>query len=298
MGARGQPLYAASNSALDALLEHRRSLGLCATSIQWGLFRLGIGVETSIDLPDTMLLESSVVSRILPKLLNSASIISEIFIAPSKTLESLAEYLPMKMRGLPMRSKAPNNTGWDHVSDISVHTNDAVLAIYQKELQSEGMGMASDFFESGGDSLKAVRIVASLRALHKEHPELQIGKGISALSATDILQHHTPGALLKSCFGCSSTIRPLTQGMPIMPRPTEMRLRATASFQQAIMYTGEHLVRSQAHSDYNVLIQFGAIGKLDVEAMKMALAFLWRRHQVLRTALILQVPQFPGFIYI
>ncbi|MCP4328006.1 MAG: hypothetical protein GY791_06170 [Alphaproteobacteria bacterium] len=158
--------------------------------------------------------------------------------------------------------------------------------------------MASDFFESGGDSLKAVRIVAYLCALNEEHPELQIGKGFSALSVTDILQHHTPGALLQSCFACSSTIQPLTPEIPIMPRPTEMRLRAPASFQQTMMYTGDHLVTSQAHSDYNVLIQFGAIGKLDVEALKMALAFLWCRHQVFRTALILQVPQFCGlFLY-
>ncbi|MCP4316671.1 MAG: hypothetical protein GY789_11835, partial [Hyphomicrobiales bacterium] len=89
----------------------------------------------------------------------------------------------------------------------------------------------------------------------------------------------------------------LSPGMPIIPRPTEMRLQAPASFQQATMYTGEHLVAPQAHSDYNVLIQFGAIGKLDVEALKMALAFLWRRHQVFRTALILQVSRFPGLFY-
>ncbi len=80
---------------------------------------------------------------------------------------------------------------------------EAVLAIYRKGLQSEGMGMASDFFESGGDSLKAVRIVASLRVLNEERPELQIGKGLSALSATDILQQHTPGALLQACLGTS-----------------------------------------------------------------------------------------------
>ncbi|MCP4330996.1 MAG: hypothetical protein GY791_21640 [Alphaproteobacteria bacterium] len=84
---------------------------------------------------------------------------------------------------------------------------EVVLAIYRKELQSEGMEMASDFFESGGDSLKAVRIVASLHVLHEEHPELQIGKGFTILSAMDILQHHTPGALLQSCIGCSLDIK-------------------------------------------------------------------------------------------
>ncbi len=84
---------------------------------------------------------------------------------------------------------------------------DAVLAIYRKELQSEGMGMTSNFFESGGDSLKAVRIVTYLHALKEEHPELQTGKGFSTLLGTDILQYHTPGALLQSCLGSSLDIK-------------------------------------------------------------------------------------------
>ncbi len=162
---------------------------------------------------------------------------------------------------------------------------EAVLAIYRKELQNEGMGMASDFFESGGDSLKAVRIVACLRALHKEHTELQAGRGFSTLLVTDILQQSTPGALLQFCIGCSSTKQPLMPTLPIVPRPTEMRLQAPASFQQATMYSG-----GDPAAFYYMLLEFGAIGKLDVEALKMALAFLWRRHQVLRTTLILQVP--------
>ncbi|MCP4088469.1 MAG: hypothetical protein GY746_01560 [Gammaproteobacteria bacterium] len=152
--------------------------------------------------------------------------------------------------------------------------------------------MASNFIENGGDSLKAIRIVAYLRNLHEEHPELLMGKGFSTLSVTDILQQHTPGALLQSCLGRSSAVQSLATRMPIMPRPTEMRLQAPASFQQTAMYTGEHLAESHKHSDYNESIRFGALGKLDVEALKMALAFLWHRHQVLRTALIHQVPQF------
>ncbi|MCP4089927.1 MAG: hypothetical protein GY746_09045 [Gammaproteobacteria bacterium] len=174
---------------------------------------------------------------------------------------------------------------------------DAVLAIYWKVLQNESMGMSSNFIDNGGDSLKAVRIVAYLRTLHEEHPELQVGKGFSTLLATDILQKHTPGALLQSCLGNSSAVQPLTTGMPIIPRPTEMILQAPASFQQTTMYTGEHLVASHRCSDYNEVIHFGAVGNLDVNALKMALAFLWRRHQVLRTALILQVPQFFWLVF-
>ncbi len=79
---------------------------------------------------------------------------------------------------------------------------EAVIAIYRRELKNEGIGMGSGFIENGGDSLKAVQIVASLRALHDKHPELQVDKAFSTLLVTDILQH-TPGALLQSCIGSS-----------------------------------------------------------------------------------------------
>ncbi len=94
----------------------------------------------------------------------------------------------------------------DGISSVGQHMvpnsplEEAVLAIYQRELKSEGIGMGSGFTENGGDSFKAVRIVSSLRVLHDKHPELQRGKGFSTLSFLDVLQH-TPGALLQSCIG-------------------------------------------------------------------------------------------------
>ncbi len=238
------------------------------------------------------------VSKVLPPYMVPSVVLAVNFI-PTTLSGKVDRHV---LLGLLAESKAPRRSG-DITSSPGQHMapnsplEDAVLAIYQRELQSEGLGMASDFFESGGDSLKAICITASLRMLHKEHPELQIGNGFSAISVTDILQKHTPGALIQFCFGCSSAIQPSTTGMPIIPRPAEMRFQAPASFQQITLYTGEHLLSSHIHSDYNEVIQFGAIGKLDVEALKMALAFLWRRHQVLRTALVLQVPQFPDLFF-
>ncbi len=240
----------------------------------------------------------TIVSKVLPSYMVPSVVLSVDFIPI--TLSGKADW--HALLGLLDENKTAHRSGGirsspgQHMVPNSP-LEEAVLAIYRKVLQNENMGMTSNFIENGGDSLKAVRIVAYLRTLHEEHPELQTGKGFSTLSVTDVLQQHTPGDLLQSCIGYSPAVQPLTPGMPIMPRPTEMRLQAPASFQQTTMYTGEHLAAPQAHSDYNVLIQFGAVGKLDVGALKMALAYLWRRHQVLRTALILQFPCFLAWFF-
>ncbi len=236
------------------------------------------------------------VSKVLPPYMVPSVVLSMDFIPT--TLSGKADQ--HALLSLLVESKAAHRSGGirsyhgQHVVPNSP-LEEAVLAIYRRGLQSESMGMTSDFFENGGDSLKAVRIIGLLRTLHEEHPELRIGKGFSTLSITDILRHCTPGALLQSCLGSSLGIQQLTQDVPIMPRPSEMRLQAPASFQQATMYAAEHLPVYRTRGDYNHLTAFGVIGNVDIEALKMALAFLWRRHQVLRTGLIFQVPQFTGF---
>ncbi len=269
-------------------------------------------VNSSVTRAVVLILEDSLVSFVTPVSVDASAVktgVSKVlppYMVPSVVLS--VDFIPTTLSGktdwcallsLVAEGKATQRSGGignslgQHMVPKSP-LEEAVLAIYRTELNNEGIGMGSGFIENGGDSLKAARIVASLRALHDKHPELQRGEGFSTLSVSDILQQPTPGALLQSCIGCSSAIQPLNPRMPIVPRPIEMKLQAPASFQQTTMYTGERLVAPHAHSDYTLLIQFGAIGKLDVEALKMALSFLWRRHQVFRTALILQVP--PQFL--
>ncbi|WTE17678.1 SDR family NAD(P)-dependent oxidoreductase [Streptomyces anthocyanicus] len=52
VGGPGQSNYAAANAFLDALAEHRTRLGLPATSLAWGLWDLGHGINAGLDAND------------------------------------------------------------------------------------------------------------------------------------------------------------------------------------------------------------------------------------------------------
>ncbi len=141
-------------------------------------------------------------SNVLPPYMVPSVVLSVDFIPT--TLSGKADH--RALLNLLVESKAVHRGGGIRISPGQYMVpnsplEEAVLAIYRKVLQTESMGMASNFIENGGDSLKAVQIVAYLRTLHEEHPELQMGKGFSTLLVTDILQQNTPGALLQSCLG-------------------------------------------------------------------------------------------------
>ncbi len=93
------------------------------------------------------------VSKVLPHYMVPSLVLSMDSIPT--TLSGKADH--HTLLSLLVENKATRRSGAIHSShEQHVVPNspleEAVLTIYRKELQSEGMGMASDFIESGGDS--------------------------------------------------------------------------------------------------------------------------------------------------
>jgi non-ribosomal peptide synthetase component F len=181
----------------------------------------------------------------------------------------------------------------DSVSSVSITSpatpvEEAVLSIYREEIGSQTLGVTSDFFESGGDSLKAVRIVARLRTLPEERPDLGIRDGFSSLSVTDLFQNATVRALLQTRVEKEDNFQPLG-GEPvtptcIIPRSPEHRLDpAPASFQQEQMFVLAQTVDNPAA--YNIPTVLRVEGALQEDALLRAIDCLIGRHDVLRCTL-------------
>ena len=68
IGGAGQADYAAANSALDLLAQHRRALGLPATSIAWGLWGEGSGMTANMSAADVRRMARTGVRPLAPEL--------------------------------------------------------------------------------------------------------------------------------------------------------------------------------------------------------------------------------------
>ncbi|MFT4126208.1 MAG: amino acid adenylation domain-containing protein [Gordonia sp. (in: high G+C Gram-positive bacteria)] len=128
-----------------------------------------------------------------------------------------------------------------------------------------GIGVTTDFFELGGNSLSATRVVARIR----ETLHLDVG-------VRDLFDAPTVRAL--AARGTTGTtggraIEPLTAG----PRPERLPL---SNAQQRMWFINQFDVGSPA---YNIPIAMRLRGALDTTALRTALLDVLERHEVLRT---------------
>ena len=137
-----------------------------------------------------------------------------------------------------------------------------VAGIYAQVLGLGRVGVDESFFDLGGDSLSAMRVIAAINA--------GLGAGLSVRS---VFEAPTVAQLVPRIGAEGGGLEPLVAGV----RPVVVPL----SFAQSRLWFLDQL---QGPSPvYNMAVALRLVGRLDVEALGVALADVVDRHESLRT---------------
>lgn len=144
---------------------------------------------------------------------------------------------------------------------------DTMLAIIREELGSDRIGPADDFYEMGGDSIVAVRVVTRAAAM-----------GIP-VRLIDLLTHPTVEELIPNL---SEETPPVTAAdSVVVAEQGDVAVRPATALQVGLIYQAELAEDSRL---YNDLIGVRVLAPLDEVAFGSALSALVRRHGALRSA--------------
>ncbi len=140
-----------------------------------------------------------------------------------------------------------------------------LAGIFARVLGVDRVGVDESFFDLGGDSLSAMRLVAA------------VNTGLSAgLSVRTLFESPTVAQLAPRIGGDESRLEPLTA----MARPTVIPL----SFSQNRLWFLDQL--QGASATYNMPVGLRMQGTLNADALGLALADVVRRHETLRTIFV------------
>jgi len=157
---------------------------------------------------------------------------------------------------------APEYQGTDRYRAPGSPTEEILAGIYARVLGVERVGVDDSFFDLGGDSLSAMRLVAA------------VNTGLDAdLSVRTLFEAPTVAGLAPRIGAGSGGREPVVAG----ERPAVVPL----SFAQSRLWFIDQLQGPSAV--YNMAVALQLRGRLDVEALDAALADVVARHESLRT---------------
>ncbi|MEV4256700.1 amino acid adenylation domain-containing protein, partial [Spirillospora sp. NPDC049652] len=162
---------------------------------------------------------------------------------------------------------APDFTGTGGGRPAATPTEEVLCGLFADVLGVEAVGADDSFFDRGGDSLLAMRLIARLRVV------LDAEVGIRELFASPTSAGIA--RLVESGRGAGVPVAPLAA----RERPDRIPL----SFAQQRMWFLNQLEDDDTRAAYNVSHVVRLTGDLDVEALGSALADLADRHETLRT---------------
>ena len=150
----------------------------------------------------------------------------------------------------------------------------ALCALFAEMLGRDTVGVDDSFFELGGYSLLAVRLVGRLRAEFGGEISVQEFFGLSTVA-------NLAAALDEQTAGLSTAARTDKPADSPIPRTTSPDQPAPLSASQERMWFLDQL--NPGRSDYNVPDARRLHGPLDLDRLRTALSALADRHDILRT---------------
>ncbi|MFH9611115.1 amino acid adenylation domain-containing protein [Streptomyces sp. NPDC017448] len=155
-----------------------------------------------------------------------------------------------------------------------------IAAVWRDVLGLERVGVHDNFFEAGGDSLRAVAVVGALRA-----------EGLD-VAVRDLFEHRTVAGLAEALSGRTGAAEPLPSVEPFsLLDPVDVeRLPAglVDAYPMSQVQVGMVIeMLASSLSNYHNITSFSIRDgePFDADAMRSAAAELTARHEVLRTAL-------------
>jgi amino acid adenylation domain-containing protein len=206
--------------------------------------------------PDIGALRAHVAQR-LPAHMHPAAIV------PIATLPLLPNgKIDRKVLPSPWREAAPSAAA---PTPIPTDSLEQILTEIWSEVLGTAVAPDTDFFDHGGDSLSAIRMLSQV------HARLQV-----ELTLDQVFDHPTLTAFAR-CIRAAE--RALPAALPVVAgasRPAEIPL----TFAQARLW---FLQRLEGGANYNIPFALRIAGTLDVAALRRALDDVIARHEVLRT---------------
>ncbi|CQD22139.1 linear gramicidin synthetase subunit D [Mycobacterium lentiflavum] len=184
------------------------------------------------------------------------------YMVPSAVLR--VDALPMTVNGkLDTRAlPAPDYRAADRYRAPASAVEEILAGIYAQVLNVERVGVDDSFFDLGGDSLSAMRVIAAINTLL--HADLKVGRLFDAPTVAQLAPH----------LGAAASHR---EPLVALERPAVVPL----SYAQSRLWFLDQLQGPSAV--YNMAVALRLSGSLDVDALAAALGDVVARHESLRT---------------
>ncbi len=291
----GQVDYAAANTYLDALAHRLAAAGKRALAIDWVAWKeVGMAADTGVAV-DTIFkaldpsealqalqtaLDHGLTHVLAGRLNYDDERIRMIERQPLNLAPAIARQLARRQHGrpVPVGPKADRRPARPvrlvgRSGDEYTDTERVLAAIWGESLGYEELDVEADFYDLGGDSIQALRILNRIRERFGIHLEM-----------TDVLACRT----LKAAAALVAERQAASAGEPAAPaaasHPTTEPVTAPLSSQQRRMYA---LYRMNPDSvAYNIPVLYRLQGTLDRPRFQKSLDALVARHEALRTCFV------------